>query len=246
MNSLIKSLLSKPVKIFLRVFGLKICRMAHFPSVEDFIFQSFDNAKEVRFIQVGAHDGTHNDPICHFRNQPNWQGMLLEPNPAVYARLIKTLEGSPRCQAFNVAISEKGGVLPFYVVRNPENCKGIHFSDQVSSFDRQHVEKMLMLFGYSKEEVPKWIEEKMVETVTFFELLDRRPNWQLDLLLIDAEGADFSLLKTFPFSCQRPAVIIFEHVHLSKTEMNEVFIFITSHGYSLLKVGADVVAVLWK
>lgn len=233
------------VRSVLHPLGASIVRLPRLPTVEDLIFQKFENAEEVRFIQVGAHDGTHNDPISLFRNRPNWRGLLLEPNPRVYKRLVRTLAASPNCEALNVAISEIGGGLPFYLVRDPENCKGGHFSDQVSSFDRNHVEKMLIWFGYSKNEAAEWIEKIQVESVTFDELLGYLPNNHLDLLFIDAEGADFRLLKTFPFALSRPGMIVFEFAHLSAEERHELLPFLATHGYSFSVVGEDIVAVLW-
>jgi FkbM family methyltransferase len=245
MTSLFKAVFVQPMQNMLRKFGLKITRLAHSPNVEDLIFQTLGNAQEVRFIQVGAHDGTHNDPISLFRNKPNWHGLLLEPNPRVYARLVKTLASSPQCQALNFALSEAGGTLPFYRVRNPETCRGGHFADQVSSFDRAHVEKMVIWFGYSKAEAGDWIEEVQVNTITFAELLDRMPNQSLELLFIDAEGADFRLLKTFPFERLRPRMLVFEFAHLSPDEMGQILPFLSTNGYAFSTVGEDVVAVAW-
>lgn len=242
---MLRNLILSLLRRILRPFGASVVRLPRPPTVEDLIFQSFAGAKEVRFIQVGAHDGTHNDPISCFRNRSNWHGLLLEPNPRVYTRLVKTLAATPNCQALNVAISEKGGSLPFFVVRNPESCRGGHFSDQVSSFDREHVEKMLIWFGYSQSESTDWIEETQVETVTFADLLDRSPNQHLDLLFIDAEGADFRLLKTFPFDRSRPGMLVFEHAHLNAEERLELLPFLSMHGYSFSVVGEDIVAVLW-
>lgn len=243
---MLRNLILFLVRRILRPFGASVVRLPRLPTVEDLIFQAFADAKEVRFIQVGAHDGTHNDPISLFRNRPNWSGLLLEPNPRVYARLVKTLaKSSPNCQALNVAISEEGAAMPFYLVRNPELCRGGHFSDQVSSFDRSHVEKMIVKFGYSKLEANDWIEETEVDTITFANLLDRLPNQHLDLLFIDAEGADFRLLKTFPFSRLRPRMLVFEFAHLTTDETREVMPFLSTNGYSFVAIGEDIVAISW-
>ena len=245
MNPLIKTVLLRPARKILLKAGLKINRLACMPTVENFIHQSFANSDEVRFIQVGAHDGTHNDPISLFRKMPHWHGLLLEPNPRVFERLVRNLEPTPNCRALNVAVSEQGGSLPFYLVRNPENCKGGQFADQVSSFDREHVEKMLVRFGYSKDEAAGRVQEAQVESVTFDSLLDRISGQNLDILFIDAEGADFRLLKTFPFARLRPKMLVFEFVHLNSGELHELLPFLSKHGYSFLTIGEDVVAVLW-
>lgn len=42
---------------------------------------------KVNFIQIGANDGLRNDPVREFIIRDRWQGILVEPLPAVFAML---------------------------------------------------------------------------------------------------------------------------------------------------------------
>lgn len=101
----IKRLASRLVRQGLSRLGYQLVRSIPPPTVEQFILQKFGWESHVTFIQVGAHDGTHNDPISTFRELPGWSGLLLEPNPKVWERLKSTLASNPRSKPLNVALS---------------------------------------------------------------------------------------------------------------------------------------------
>ena len=54
-----------------------------------------------------------------------------------------------------------------------------------------------------------------MDCITFDDVLDHLPGCDLDLLQIDAEGADALILSLFPFSLVRPFVVHWEVRHLS-------------------------------
>src|SRR5688500_13005578 len=39
------------------------------------------------FVQIGANDATHNDPLNRAIRRADWRGLLVEPVPYVFARL---------------------------------------------------------------------------------------------------------------------------------------------------------------
>jgi FkbM family methyltransferase len=215
------------------------------PRIEDFLFQTFKDQDRVTYIQVGAHDGTHNDPISAFRRETGWSGLLLEPNPAVFLRLRQSLRSLHEHKPLNYALAEQVGTLPFYIVAEPARCKEPFWADQVSSFHRPHVERMLQRFGHTPEEMSHLVKEIDVPTISFQQLLNQLKA-PLDLIFIDAEGADFRLLSAFPFSTMKPKAIVFEYAHLPHSEMSEVLPFLTRHGYSCIRVGEDIFAQLWE
>jgi FkbM family methyltransferase len=244
LKSRLRAALGRQIRRLCSIFDYDLVPRLRGPRVEDFLFQTFDGANSVAYIQVGAHDGTQNDPISSLRNRPGWRGLLLEPNPQVFKRLQTNLAAMPRHEALNVALGESTGMMPFYIVADPKHCKEPWWADQISSFERSHVENMLKRFGHESDDLPKLIQELLVPSLTFHDLLDRL-NGQLDLLFIDAEGADLRLLKSFPFTRLRPRMIVFEFAHLSRSEMNEILPFLTVHGYSFSAVNEDIVAISW-
>lgn len=240
----LRQVIGKNARKFLSKLGYDLVPKYRTPRVEDYLFQTFKNAKKVTYIQVGAHDGSHNDPISAFRNKKEWQGLLLEPNPAVFSRLEANLSCHPQHRAINVALAETSGTLPFYIVCEPEKCKEPHWADQISSFDQQHLMKMLQRFGHSSKESAELIKTLQVPTTTFADLMDQLTD-QVDLIFIDAEGADYRLLKFLPFEKQKPKLIVFEHAHLSLEEKKEIPILFAQQGYSYAIIGEDIVAERW-
>jgi FkbM family methyltransferase len=245
MNSLLTKIIRRLARLLARQVDHDVLPAKRLPRIEDLIHQAFHQHSNVRFIQIGAHDGTHNDPISHFRDQPNWSGLLLEPNPPVYQRLKQNLASAPRHKPINVALASESGSLPFYIIGNPEKCKEPFWADQVSSFDRAHVEKMLLRFGHQPNEIPEIIQEIQVQSKSFHDLLDEMKE-PLNFLFIDAEGADFSLLKHFPFDRQKPEVIVFEAAHLTQDELAELPHFFHCNGYAYMPVAEDIFALKWQ
>lgn len=130
-------------------------------------------------------------------------------------------------------------------MRDPSACLSPFWADQVSSFDRDHVVKMLRRFGHAESDAEALVEQIAVETRTFDQLLDKLGDQKLNLLFIDAEGADWRLLSSFPFGRTKPDMIVFEYVHLPRAEREQIMGVLTQNGYSFVAVGEDIVAVNW-
>lgn len=66
---------------------------------------------------------------------------------------------------------------------------------------------------------------------------------KLDLLYLDVEGHEGSILIGLDYSLIRPKVIIFEHIHLGEN-LFPLLLHLESHGYVIQTLGNDSVAVL--
>ena len=90
------------------------------------------------------------------------------------------------------------------------------------------------------------IVEQKVRLMPFIDLFDStRMEDQLDLLQIDAEGADAKILRLFPFNSSRPAIVHWEIKHLSKKEREDCLDRLSNHGYRFASSGTeDMLAVL--
>jgi len=89
------------------------------------------------------------------------------------------------------------------------------------------------------------IREETVDCMTFDEVLGRLPHKRIDLLQIDAEGADAYLLSLFPFDRVRPAIIHWEIKHYTKTQKQDCLDRLAGFGYRFAPSGGeDMMAVL--
>jgi hypothetical protein len=62
---------------------------------------------------------------------------------------------------------------------------------------------------------------------------------RVDLLEIDAEGYDLELLRAFDFARFAPAIVRFEHVHLSRAEWDEAVALLHRNGYRVVREEYD-------
>ncbi len=64
------------------------------------------------FAEIGANDGHSHDPLHPI--PPGWTGVMVEPQPAVFARLRETVGDRPGIRFVNAAVAAKKGTVPFF------------------------------------------------------------------------------------------------------------------------------------
>ena len=90
-------------------------KIQKYPSVPYEPVRTFDLAvqllmalkgESLNFIQIGANDGEYGDPLRRFITKYAWRGLLVEPQPAVFAKLQKNYSDHKERLVFeNVAIA---------------------------------------------------------------------------------------------------------------------------------------------
>lgn len=217
------------------------------PFISRTIRSALTNQPDVFFVQVGSHDGITGDPLHNLiiENQ-NYQGILIEPVPHNFELLKQTYERaknmSERLKFENVAISQVSESKKFYCLsQDIEKDEELKASlpltyDQLSSFNAGHIKKL-------GDEIIPYILEITVPCLSLKDLFDKHQVKTLDLLHIDVEGFDYSVLSQLDFSKYQPKVILYEHAHLSTYERNEAIALLNRHGYELLVHGGDTLAI---
>lgn len=186
---------------------------------------------EFFFVQVGAHNGVHDDPIREFVVRYHLSGLLVEPQPLVFPELKKNYAGEPQLMFENVAISHKDGEVKMY---HAEAKNG----DPTSILATLRREVLEYQMGRGAK-----ICETSVATRTFRTLFANHSIRRVDLLQIDVEGFDCEILKLFDFKSYSPMIVRFEHIHLSRRELAEAVTLLANLGYQLHRHTIDVVAV---
>jgi FkbM family methyltransferase len=184
----------------------------------------------IAFVQVGANDGVHEDPIHEPAKAHGWKGLLVEPHPLYFKRLTANYGPRPGLTFVNCAVG-------------PSRARKILYAsalDQgVSSFSREHVVKHLRNLQPAGE---LDIQELPVECVPFMDLVREHGFERVDLLLIDTEGFDFEVLKMIDFGRFQCDVIIYENSHLSEADQRSSFELLQRHGYDPFVSGKDNIA----
>jgi FkbM family methyltransferase len=180
------------------------------------------------FVQIGANDGVSYDSVRPYVIEYGWRGVLVEPQPKPFARLVKNYEGIGsvgNVSFVNAAIATTRGKLPFFA--NDDDLLG-GFSESVTR-------------GNALAGSVKQIE---VDAMTFDDLVTQENISRIDLLVIDTEGYDLQILKTIDFTRVLPRVIRYEICNLTDAEFAESEALLARHGYRFFLMGIDAIAAL--
>jgi FkbM family methyltransferase len=158
------------------------------------------------FIQIGANDGITDDVFRTYILDHSLEGVLVEPQPGPFARLVQNYQEHSGLRFENAAIGRSDGIAPLYGFTG--TLKDLPL-DVFTSFSYDQVATVK-----KNLDIPFRIERYDVPTMTFQTLLSKYGVKKLDILIIDTEGYDFEILKMIDFGVVCPAIIQFEYTHL--------------------------------
>jgi len=222
-----------------RVLRAPRLRYALFRDVIDcVIYGLLLSRPHVRFIQIGSNDGRTGDPLWTFRRYRNWSGIVVEPVDYVFRRLARNYARWPgRFTLENVAVACESGSRPFHYFQESDDLKaGYH---QVGSLNPDLLKTHLTWFTGAEHR----IVSEPVRCVTFTELCEKNDVTAVDLLHVDAEGSDGEILEQVNRTRIRPAVVLYEHVHLTDADRATTSARLHAAEYETMTVGPDTLAV---
>jgi FkbM family methyltransferase len=195
--------------------------------------------RPLNFLQIGAFDGRTRDPLYPYIHSHNWRGIMVEPQERACDFLKILHAGNPHIQIVNAAIGRERGTAILYTVQGenlPEWCGGLASLSKESILKHRHL----------VPEIEDHLVAQEVNVMPFIDLFDSvGMKEQLDVLQIDAEGADGEILRLFPFNSSRPAIVHWEIKHLLKKEREDCLERLLNHGYHFASSGSeDMLAVL--
>jgi FkbM family methyltransferase len=198
------------------------------PLIQDVIAPTLERAVERSFIHVGANDLRDADDETHawIIQSQDWACILVEPQPRVFERLRKTVQGAPNVTLINAAIAAHDGTAELTIFR----------LDVWSSMAPRTI-----AIRESFNE-PKQVVE--VPCMTVGTLLRTHGIGALGFLVIDTEGLDKVILDQF-LDITRPGMILCEVAHLPGNERTSVLARLDKEGYEyrLVKGDRDVLAI---
>ena len=191
---------------------------------------------EVRYVQVGAFDGIHSDPIYPLIERHGLRGILVEPQKEPFARLKTNYARFQDFHFVNAAIADHDGEATMFRVRAEQ--KGPDWLHMIASFDRNVVK------GHSNllPKLDSMIVSEQVRCLTFGTLFRELSIDKVDMLQIDAEGFDAEVLRLFDIESRRPAIVHFEHKHLSVADHEKSIGMLVKHGYLVAARNSDTLA----
>ncbi len=198
----------------------------------------YENREDLVFVQVGAYDGVSTDPLRKYIRRSRWRGVMLEPQPGPASQLRALYPKGSGIEVLEAALDGKPGTRTLYTVDSQEAPT---WAGGMASFDRDHI----LRHEYVVPGIASMIHQREVLNVTFDEVLSHVPEGRLDLLQIDAEGADGYILSLFPFQRMRPAIVHWEIKNMTRAEQESALDLLRSYDYCIARSGSeDMLAVL--
>jgi FkbM family methyltransferase len=186
----------------------------------------------------GACDGKAGDPIREHIMNRSWRGVVVEPVPENFRRLQETYRDYGNVTGVQAAVGSEDGNRTFYFIDFNLGEGLPAWAREIGSFNREHLEKHAALF----EGLERYIAQTSVECLSIRTLMDRAGLPFLDLLHIDAEGADVEILRSIDFASVSPEIVMFEHFHMSNAEHAEMRAMFEKCGYELVLGSMNTIA----
>ena len=168
---------------------------------------------------------------------------MVEPVPFLFERLRVNYSGiQKQIQFANVAVTTCSGKKSFYYI--DQSAKNSipdlpEWYDQLGSFERNHISKHF-------DRLPdEFIVETAIITVSLADLFTRYSIERIDLLHIDTEGHDWSILQQLDLHKYHPSIILFEWKHISQDERQEAIAALGKfYTMTLLDVTGDMLCII--
>lgn len=204
------------------------------------VAQIQDMRGELAFIVIGANDGVNSDPLFPVLRRDLAQGIVIEPQPEVFRKLVKSYAGFPGVTCRNVAVHPTETTAPLYYI-DVSKARGpipSHVSG-MATFDRAVLETSRPEIGAEFDTVLSTQQVECVPLEAIYEQLGRVP----DVLQIDTEGFDYEIIKTIPFD-DPPRIVHFETKHLSDSDFSACVETLVEQRYTFVFQRFDATAVL--
>jgi len=166
---------------------------------EEFLNNNYFNEKtDGFFLDIGANDGVSLSNTKGFE-ELGWKGICVEPNPDVFKKLIE----SRNCKCLNVALYNETKEVDFLLCDGyTEMLSGV--VDEYNAAHLNRIDNEIRSKGGSKRIVK-------VQTNRLEDFLDE--SQKIDVMFIDTEGSEYTILKSIDFNKYNIRFICFENVY---------------------------------
>lgn len=204
-------------------------------------------ATDVRtHVQIGAHDGSFDDPFAAFIREFDWRAVLVEPQKDVYERLSSRYADSQRVRTVRSAVSDQAGELILYKAMLDVSERQ-EFGTAIAATNPDQVRSEVKRCLGSRGLKSMTIVPEVVPSVTPAQLLDDLGVAPTDVTIFatDTEGHDARIVRAMLSETDLvPQIIQYEHLHTQPAEAYEVDRNLGQLGYELTKTHKDTFASL--
>jgi|GEM_PF-966997 len=237
---LVKKNFKKYLKNKLLKKGFRIQNLYYFNFFDSLLYQILMKQDRIKFLQIGANDGKRFDPIFEFVsiNHSRLEGIVLEPIKDYYNELKYNYSKYKNIISVNKAIHNDLDEAIIYKLDKEKEHLAPEFAKGIASFNPNH---------HEKTSIPsEFIKEELVSCISLTKLIQDYKLYDLDIMVIDAEGYDYNILKAIDFNLIQPKVIHFEHGLKVQTmlleQFKEIKEILENNDYQIFVESADVTA----
>ncbi len=166
--------------------------------------------------------------VVSLGKEKKWKGLLVEPNPSIFEKLVRNHEKSESNLFFEkCAIGEVGEFTLYWYVEET----------WMASLNKEHV------INQMKGENYKILEEK-IKVISFSDLLLRNESFSnVNILVIDTEGWDAKIVQSINFECFKSDMIVFESAHIEDEEFDKTIQYLSKNNYKCFTSRVDTTAI---
>lgn len=212
--------------------------------------ENYFRDKPCKVLQIGANDGLVNDPLFSLLYKYRWEAILLEPQSKVFTEeLIPLYKNRPEVTCIQAAVSDAEGEEELFYIAfsNDRWATGLSSFKKLElqkQFDNGYVQSCLQKFGIPQPKPgSELIQSCLVPTLTFEKIFSTKNGFYPDLIIMDTEGFDSTLIRMYPFSLHTPKVLVYE-TPIDPQEKKASEERLLSIGYTLKIIQRDTLAIL--
>lgn len=189
---------------------------------ERWVFAMCNGRRDGRFAEIGAFDGVLHSNSYFLESEHGWQGVCVEPNPALFTRLSDSR--SAICLE-RAVYRESGQVMSFIPSQEIGTLAEFAGSDRYAK-DRAEAASRHGLIE--------------VETISFAEIaaMGDFAETGFDYVSLDTEGSELDILRTIDLARHRIALLTIEH-NFVEPRREQMRLLLAEAGYERLNVGFD-------
>jgi FkbM family methyltransferase len=189
---------------------------------ERWVFAMCNGRRGGRFAEIGAFDGVLHSNSYFLESAYGWQGVCVEPNPVLFARLRENR--SAICLE-RAVYRESGQILSF--IPSQEIGTLAEFADA----DRYAADRARAAATHGLIQV---------ETISFAEIaaMGDFAETGFDYVSLDTEGSELDILRTIDLARHRIGLFTVEH-NFVEPRREEMRTLLAEAGYDRLNVGFD-------
>lgn len=164
-----------------------------------FVSELLQSKEHGIFIDIGANDGVTINNSYYFETQMKWNGVAIEPAPAVF----KKLKTNRKCHVIEGCVSPQAGKATFMELVGDANM----FST-LKAHNKGLTTRRLRKRQKSQNSKLREVE---VNCYTFSDIIEKYQYKHIDFLSLDTEGGELEILKSINFEKTPISVISVEN-----------------------------------